>query len=101
MVRDELCHSGRGDIVMNARLLGELVDALTGEHAVDLLNVREEALRLYLNAHPRPKLDGAVALWRNDRISLSATVTDVVAPQTSPRSISPRRSPVSKVFQAQ
>jgi predicted HTH domain antitoxin len=83
MVRYDLCHSGRGDIVMNASLLDELVDALTEEHAVDPLKVREEALRLYLDAHPRLKLDGAVALWRKDRISLAkaAEIAGLTVPE--------------------
>ena len=60
----------RGDVV-EASLFEEMVAALTEEGGIDPQVVRAEALRLYLNTHPALKLDGAVALWRNNRISLA------------------------------
>ena len=56
---------------MEASLLDEIVEALTTECGRDATSMRTEALRLYLNTHPTLRLDGAVALWRQQRISLA------------------------------
>jgi predicted HTH domain antitoxin len=56
---------------MEARLLDDLVAALTETAGVDPHEMRTEALRLYMNMHPTLKLDGAVALWRKNRVSLA------------------------------
>ena len=50
---------------------------------IDPHAVRAEALRLYLNTHPALKLDGAVALWRNNRISLAraAEIAGITVPE--------------------
>jgi hypothetical protein len=50
-------------MTMEDSLLDAVLDVLTEEHVVDPTQVRQEALRLYLNLHPTLKLDGAVALW--------------------------------------
>ena len=69
----ELCitYDSRRCDVVEASLCEEMVAALTEEGGIDPQVVRAEALRLYLNTHPALKLDGAVALWRNNRISLA------------------------------
>ena len=56
---------------MKAHVLEELVDILTVEHRISLKEIRERALLLYLNANPKLKLDGAIALWRKGRVSLA------------------------------
>ena len=45
--------------------------------------MRAEALRLYLNAHPALRLDGAVVLWRQQRISLAkaAEIAGLTVPE--------------------
>ena len=68
---------------MKTYLLEELVDALTAERRVDAKGVRQEALLLYLNSNPVLKLDGAIALWRKGRISLSkaAEIVGLTVPE--------------------
>jgi predicted HTH domain antitoxin len=68
---------------MAASILEEMVDALTAEGRVDPHAVRAEALRLYLNMHPVLKLDGAVALWQKNRISLAkaAEIAGLTVPE--------------------
>jgi len=68
---------------MEARLLDEIVDALTEERGIDPKVVHEEALRVYLNTNPGLKLDGAIALWRKGRISLpkAAEVAGLTVPE--------------------
>lgn len=68
---------------MQDSLLDELVGALTEEGLVDPKSVREEAMRLYLNTHPTLKLDGAVALWRKERVSLAkaAEIAGLTVPE--------------------
>jgi len=68
---------------MESRLLEELVDAVVVERGVDPKVVHEEALRLYLNMNPAIKLDGAVALWRKGRISLTkaAEIAGLTVPE--------------------
>jgi predicted HTH domain antitoxin len=68
---------------MEAGLLDVMMDVLTEEHAVDAMQVRQEALRLYLNLHPALKLDGAVALWRKGRVSLAkaAEIAGLTVPE--------------------
>lgn len=68
---------------MEARLLDEIVEALTEERRIDPKAVHEEAMRLYLNTNPALKLDGAIALWRKGRISLSkaAEVASLTVPE--------------------
>ena len=56
---------------MEASLLHDMLDALTAEGGIDAKTVRTEALRLYLNTCPGMKLDGAISLWRQGRISLA------------------------------
>jgi predicted HTH domain antitoxin len=74
--------SRRGDVV-EASLFEEMVAALTEEGGIDPQVVRAEALRLYLNMHPALKLDGAVALWRTNRISLAraAEIAGITVPE--------------------
>jgi predicted HTH domain antitoxin len=68
---------------VEASLFEEMVAVLTAEGGIDPQVVREEALRLYLNTHPALKLDGAVALWRNNRISLAraAEIAGITVPE--------------------
>ena len=68
---------------MEASLLDEIVDALTTECGIDATSMRVEALRLYLNTHPMLRLDGAVALWRQQRISLAkaAEIAGLTVPE--------------------
>jgi predicted HTH domain antitoxin len=68
---------------MEASLLDEIVDALTTECDLDATSMRAEALRLYLNTHPTLWLDGAVALWRQQRISLAkvAEIAGLTVPE--------------------
>jgi predicted HTH domain antitoxin len=68
---------------MEASLLDEIVDALTTECGIDAANLRAEALRLYLNTHPALRLDGAVVLWRQQRISLAkaAEIAGLTVPE--------------------
>jgi predicted HTH domain antitoxin len=72
-----------GDKRMEASLLDEIVDALTTECGLDATSMRAEALRLYLNTHPSLRLDGAVALWRQQRISLAkaAVIAGLTVPE--------------------
>lgn len=67
---------------MEASLLEDIIEALTEEGDVDPHEVRAEALRLYLNTHPALKLDGAVALWRKNRVSLAkaAEIAGITVP---------------------
>jgi predicted HTH domain antitoxin len=60
-----------------------MMDVLTEEHAVDPTQIRQEALRLYLNLHPALKLDGTVALWQKGRISLAkaAEIAGLTVPE--------------------
>jgi predicted HTH domain antitoxin len=68
---------------MEATLLDEIVDVLTTECGMDAKSLRAEALRLYLNTHPTLKLDGAVALWRQQRVSLAkaAEIAGLTVPE--------------------
>ena len=68
---------------MENGLLDAMMDVLTEEHAVDPTQVRQEALRLYLNLHPALKLDGTVALWQKGRISLAkaAEIAGLTVPE--------------------
>jgi predicted HTH domain antitoxin len=68
---------------MENGLLDAMIDVLTEEHAVDPTQVRQEALRLYLNLHPALKLDGTVALWQKGRISLAkaAEIAGLTVPE--------------------
>ena len=68
---------------MEASLLNDMLDALTVEGGIDAKTVRTEALRLYLNTHPSMKLDGAISLWRQGRISLAkaAEITGLTVPE--------------------
>jgi predicted HTH domain antitoxin len=68
---------------MEASLLDEIVDVLTTECGIDAANMRAEALRLYLNTHPALRLDGAVVLWRQQRISLAkaAEIAGLTVPE--------------------
>jgi predicted HTH domain antitoxin len=68
---------------MENGLLDAMMDVLTEEHAVDPMQVRQEALRLYLNLHPALKLDGTVALWQKGRISLAkaAEIAGLTVPE--------------------
>jgi predicted HTH domain antitoxin len=68
---------------MDTSLFEEILELLTEEGGVDPREVRVEALRLYLNTHPALKLDGAVALWRKNRISLakSAEIAGLTVPE--------------------
>jgi predicted HTH domain antitoxin len=68
---------------MEASLLDEIVDALITECGIDATSIRAEALRLYLNSHPTLWLDGAVALWRQQRISLAkaAEIAGLTVPE--------------------
>jgi predicted HTH domain antitoxin len=68
---------------MEAGLLDEIVDALTSECGIDATNIRAEALRPYLNIHPTLRLDGAVVLWRQQRISLAkaAEIAGLTVPE--------------------
>jgi predicted HTH domain antitoxin len=68
---------------MEASLLDEIVDALTTECGIDATSLRAEALRLYLNTHSTLRLDGAVALWRQQRISLAkvAEIAGLTVPE--------------------
>lgn len=68
---------------MEARLLEELVDAMTRDRGVDPKVVHEEALRLYLNTNPGFKLDGTVALWQKGRVTLAkaAEIAGLTVPE--------------------
>ena len=68
---------------MEARLLEELMDAITTDRGVDRKVVQEEALRLYLNTNPGFKLDGAVVLWRRGRVTLAnaAEIAGLTVPE--------------------
>jgi predicted HTH domain antitoxin len=68
---------------VKASLFEEMVAALAEEGDIDPQVVRAEALRLYLNTHPALKLDGAVALWRTNRISLAraAEIAGITVPE--------------------
>jgi predicted HTH domain antitoxin len=68
---------------MEDGLLDAMMEVLTEEHAVDPTQVRQEALRLYLNLRPTLKLDGAVALWQKGRISLAkaAEIAGLTVPE--------------------
>jgi len=68
---------------MEASLLDEIVEALTIEHGMDAKSMRTDALRLYLNTYPMLKLDGAVALWRQNRVSLAkaAEIAGLTVPE--------------------
>lgn len=68
---------------MKVNLLEELVDALTAEHRINPREVRKGALLLYLNANPALKLDGAIALWRRERVSLAkaAEIAGLTVPE--------------------
>ena len=68
---------------MEDGLLDAMMEVLTEEHAVDLTQIRQEALRLYLNLHPALKLDGTVALWQKGRISLAkaAEIAGLTVPE--------------------
>ena len=70
-------------MTMEDGLFDAMLDVLTEEHAVDPTQVRQEALRLYLNLHPTLKLDGAVALWQKGRISLAkaAEIAGLTVPE--------------------
>jgi predicted HTH domain antitoxin len=68
---------------MEASLFDEIVEALTTECGIDATSMRAEALRLYLNTHPTLRLDGAVTLWRQQRISLAkvAEIAGLTVPE--------------------
>jgi predicted HTH domain antitoxin len=68
---------------MDINLLEDIVEALTEEGGVDPHEIRTEALRLYLNTHPTLKLDGTVALWRQNRVSLAkaAEIAGLTVPE--------------------
>lgn len=68
---------------MEPQLLDDMIDALTAAGDIDPQEVRAEAIRLYLNMHPALKLDGAVALWQNDRVSLAraAEISGLTVPE--------------------
>jgi predicted HTH domain antitoxin len=68
---------------METRLLDDLVAALTETAGVDPHEMRTEALRLYVNMHPTLKLDGAIALWRKNRVSLAraAEIAGLTVPE--------------------
>lgn len=68
---------------MEASLLDEIVDALTVEGGMDAKSVHAEALRLYLNTYPALKLDGAIALLRQNRVSLAkaAEIVGLTVPE--------------------
>ena len=68
---------------MEASLLDEIVEALTIECGLDATSMRAEALPLYLHTHPTLRLDGAVALWRQQRISLAkaAEIAGLTVPE--------------------
>ena len=68
---------------MEASLFDEIVDALTTEYGLEAASMRAEALRLYLNTYPTLRLDGAVALWRQQRISLAkaAEIAGLTVPE--------------------
>ena len=68
---------------MKAHFVEELVDALTIERSIDAKGFREEALLLYLNTNSTLKLDGAVALWREGRVSLTkaAEIVGLTVPE--------------------
>jgi predicted HTH domain antitoxin len=68
---------------MEAKLLDDMVEVLTETGDVDPHEVRAEALRLYVNLHPTLKLDGAVALWRKNRVSLAraAEIAGLTVPE--------------------
>jgi predicted HTH domain antitoxin len=68
---------------MEASLLDDMLDALTAEGGIDAKTMQTEALRLYLNTHPTLKLDGAIALWRQGRVSLAkaAEIAGLTVPE--------------------
>jgi predicted HTH domain antitoxin len=68
---------------METKLLDDMVEALTETEGVDPHEMRAEALRLYVNVHPTLKLDGAVALWRKNRVSLAraAEIAGLTVPE--------------------
>jgi predicted HTH domain antitoxin len=68
---------------MENGLLDAMLDVLTEEHIVDPTQVRQEALRLYLNLHPALKLDAALALWQKGRVSLAkaAEIAGLMVPE--------------------
>jgi predicted HTH domain antitoxin len=73
----------KSDINMEAKLVDDMFEALTEAGGIDPREMRTEALRLYLNTHPGLKLDGAVALWRNCRVSLAkaAEIAGLTVPE--------------------
>ena len=68
---------------MEAKLLDDMVEALSETGDVDPHEMRAEALRLYVNLHPTLKLDGAIALWRKHRVSLAraAEIAGLTVPE--------------------
>ena len=68
---------------MEAKLLDDMVEVLTETGGVDPHEMRAEALRMYLNLHPTLKLDGAVALWQKNRVSLAraAEIAGLTVPE--------------------
>lgn len=68
---------------MESQLLDDMIDALTETGEIDPQEVRAEALRMYLNMHPALKLNGALALWQNDRVSLmrAAEISGLTVPE--------------------
>ena len=50
---------------------------------IDPRELRLAALRLYMNLHPTVKLNGAVALWRTNRVSLAraAEIAGLTVPE--------------------
>ena len=68
---------------MKAHFVEELVDALTIERSIDAKGFREEALLLYLNTNSTLKFDGAIALWRKGRVSLTkaAEIVGLTVPE--------------------
>jgi predicted HTH domain antitoxin len=60
-----------------------VVESLTETGGVDPHEVCAAALRMYLNMHPALKLDGAVALWRKNRVSLAraADIAGLTVPE--------------------
>ncbi len=68
---------------MEHQLLDDMIDALTESGDIDPQEVRAEALRMYLNMPPALKLNGAVALWQNDHVSLAcaAEISGLTVPE--------------------
>ena len=68
---------------MEAKLLDDMIEALTEAGDINPHEMRTEALRLYMNTHPSLKLDGAIALWRNNRVSLAkaAEIVGLTVPE--------------------